>query len=95
MAEKQLESDDPMEFVAARFPVEPGVDPDEVMARCFIEEYALMGMPNHYVLRLFHSPLFAGTHAVLERRGEAFVSAIIDDVYCVASAEEVHSGQSA
>ncbi len=92
MVEKELESDDPMEFVAVRFPVDPGVDPDEVMARCFVEEYAVMGMPRHNVLRLFHSPLFAGTHAVLERRGEAFVRGIIDDVYCVTSGEEARRG---
>ena len=39
MAEKDFENDDPFEFVAVRFPADPGVDSDEVMARCFIEEY--------------------------------------------------------
>ena len=81
MAEKDLESDDPYEFVAMRFPVEPGVDADERMARCFVEEYALMGMPREKTMHLFRSPFFAGTHAVLEARGEAFVRAIVDDVY--------------
>lgn len=81
MAEKDIEADDPYEFVAMRYTAEPGTDPDEVMARCFIEEYALMGMPRDRIMRLFHSAHFAGTHAILERRGEAFIRAISDDIY--------------
>jgi hypothetical protein len=37
MAEKDLEQDDPYEFVAVRYPVEAGVDADAEMARCFVE----------------------------------------------------------
>lgn len=81
MAEKHLEEDDPYEFVAARFPMEEGVDPDAVIARCFIEEYALMGMGRVRVQRLFRSQFFAGAHVILERRGERFIEALIDDVY--------------
>lgn len=81
MAEKDFEGDDPMEFVAVRFPVAHGVDGDEVMARCFVEEYAMMGMPRDRILRLFKSRFFAGTHAILDSRGEEFVRRIIDDVY--------------
>ncbi|MCZ2109426.1 MAG: hypothetical protein LC118_07655 [Dehalococcoidia bacterium] len=87
MAEKQFEADDPYEFVAVRIPYPPGVDPDEVMARTFIEEYALMGMPRERVLMLFRSKYFAGTHAILQNRGEAFVEAILDDVYGSARSE--------
>jgi hypothetical protein len=85
MAEKDFEADDPMEFVAVRFPVPDGVDGDEVMARCFVEEYAVMGMPRERVFRLFQSRFFAGTHAILHSRGEEFVRGIIDDVYGVTS----------
>ncbi len=81
MAEKHLEDDDPYELVGVRVPMEPGVDADSVMARCFIEEYALMGMNRERVLHLFRSRYFAGTHAILERRGEAFIAALLDDVY--------------
>lgn len=81
MAEKELEGDDPMEFVAHRFPVPPGVDMDAEMARCFIEEYALMGMPRERIFHIFSSRFFAGTHAVLESRGEAFIRNLIDGVY--------------
>ena len=89
MAEKEFEADDPYEFVAVRFPMQPGVDADAVMARCFIEEYALMGMPRAKMLHLFRSQFFAGTNAILESRGEAFVTAIINDVYGPAVAQEV------
>jgi len=81
MTEKDLETDDPYEFVAVRFPVEPGVDADERMARCFIEEFALMGMPRDKMLHLFRSQYFAGTHTILESRGEAFIQEIIASVY--------------
>lgn len=81
MAEKDLETDDPYEFVAMRYPVEPGTDADEVMARCFIEEYALMGMPRRKTMRLFASPQFAGTYAILARRGRGFVEQLADEVY--------------
>jgi hypothetical protein len=81
MAEKALEDDDPYEFVAVTFPMEDGVDADELMARCFVEEYALMGMPRDRMFVLFRSKFFAGTNAILERRGEEFVRAIIDGVY--------------
>jgi hypothetical protein len=86
-AEKDVESDDPYEFVAVRFPLPEGQDGDESMARCFIEEYALMGMPRERIMAIFSSRFFAGTHAVLEARGAAFVQAIIDDVYGVRPTE--------
>ena len=81
MAEKDFEDEDPFEFVAVRYPVDPAVDSDEVTARCFVEEYALFGAPPERISQLFHSPFFAGTHAILERRGPAFVQQIIDDVF--------------
>ena len=91
MAEKEFEADDTYEFVAMRYPVEPGTDPDELMARCFIEEYALMGMPRDRIMRMFRSPAFGGTHAILERRGEAFLVAIADDVFGRPAAEVPHA----
>jgi hypothetical protein len=91
MAEKHAETDDPYEFVALRYKAAPGTDPDAEMARCFIEEYALMGMPREKTLRLFQSPYFAGTHAILQRRGDAFVRELINSVYG-ATPEEVSHG---
>jgi hypothetical protein len=91
MAEKEFEADDPYEFVAMRYTAEDGTDPDEAMARCFIEEYALLGMPRDRIMRMFASPHFAGTHAILQRRGAEFVHAIADHVYGQPAAEESHA----
>jgi hypothetical protein len=79
--EKELEAGDPYELVAQRYQAEPGTDPDELMARCFIEEYALMGFPREKIMRLFRSESFAATHSVLESRGEQFVSRLLDSVF--------------
>ena len=87
MAEKDLEGDDPFEFVAVRFPAAPGVDMDAEMARCFVEEYALMGMPRSHVMTLFRSKSFAGTHEILRSRGEALIESVIDQVYGPAQPE--------
>ena len=88
MAEKDIEADDPYEFVAVRYPVEPGVDKDAVTARCFVEEYALMGMQRERIMRLFQSPAFSGTNDIYARRGRPFVQEIIDGVYGVAANQE-------
>jgi hypothetical protein len=89
VAEKHLEADDPYAFVAARYPAEPGVDAEAVMARCIVEEYALMGVSRQKMMQLFRSRAFAGTHAILASRGEAFVQQIIDEVYGAVPAQEV------
>ena len=81
MAGKDFESDDPMEFVAMRFPAPAGTDVDAEMARTFVEEYALMGMPRARVLQLFRTPAFTGTHRIWESRGEEFVKELLDEVY--------------
>ena len=91
MAEKEIESDDPYEFVAMRYTAEPGTDPDAVMARCFIEEYALMGMPRKHIMRMFESAKFTGTNSILERRGAAFIGAISDDIYGRTATEDSHA----
>lgn len=81
MADKELEDDDPFELVGVRIPVDPSIDADADMARCFVEEFALLGVPRERITQLFRSPFFAGTHAILESRGEAFVQGIIAGVF--------------
>lgn len=89
MAEKEFEDEDPFEFVGVRYPADPEVDSDEVMARCFVEEYALMGVPPERISQLFLSPFFAATHAILERRGAGFVDGIVKDVFRIGATGEV------
>ncbi|MGE0600520.1 MAG: hypothetical protein AB7J35_15330 [Dehalococcoidia bacterium] len=91
IADKEFEADDPYEFVGVRYPAEPGTDPDEIMARCFIEEYALMGMPRDRIMRMFRSAHFKGTNAILQRRGENFVDEIANSVYGTPAREERHA----
>lgn len=79
--QKTTESDDPYEFVAMRYPAAPGVDPDAVMARCFVEEFALIGFQPERMLRLFQLPSYPGVHDILRRKGEPFVREIIEDVF--------------
>jgi hypothetical protein len=43
------------------------------------------------MIALFESEFFAGTHAILVNRGEAFVQRIIDDVFGVIP-QEVRNG---
>lgn len=81
MAEKHFDAEDPLEFVAHGFPVEDGVDQDAVTARCFVEEFALMGKSPRAVKALFTSDHFVGTHDILARRGAEFVDRIIEDVF--------------
>ena len=79
--DKSYEPDDPFTFAAVRYPVEDQEEADRAMARCFIEEFALMGWSSDRVRRLFRSGFFAGTHGIFERRGEAFVDALVADTF--------------
>ena len=81
LPEKELEGSDPYEVTAARYPVDDPLEADRDMARCFIEEYALMGFTPGHVLRLFREPIYTGTHDVYRRRGEAFVVELIEGVF--------------
>jgi hypothetical protein len=64
--DKQPEVDDPMELVLSEV---PGGDP-EIMATCFIEEYARMGMGEEEILGLFNQPGYR-TYALYEKWGES------------------------
>jgi len=70
--DKEPESDDPMELVMSCI---PGGDP-VVMARCIIEEYALMGMDEDEILELFRQPIYQ-THGLYRERGEPWVRELI------------------
>jgi hypothetical protein len=78
---KELEEDDPYELVAMRLPAPPGWDAPALMARTFIEEFALMGWKRNRIMQLFRSKAFAGSHAVYEERGEAFIARLMDEVF--------------
>jgi hypothetical protein len=80
VADKHFEPEDPFQPVAVQLET-PGYDGLEAMARCFVEEYALLGWPPEKVFRLFTIPEFAGSHSVLLQRGPEFVRSLIESVY--------------
>lgn len=78
---KELEDDDPYELVGVRFPAPAGVDADRDLARCFAEEYALLGWPASKVRMLFETPQFAGAHDIHRRRGPALIDEVLAEVF--------------
>ncbi|HLU32136.1 MAG TPA: hypothetical protein VK088_10270 [Acidimicrobiia bacterium] len=78
---KSFEADDPLELIGHAFPVESEEAADREMARCFTEEYALMGFSAFEVGRLFESPAYVAPHAILLRRGPEFIRDVIREVY--------------
>ncbi len=88
-AEKEFEADDPLELVAVHYPVDSEREQDLEMARCFIEEYALMGWPGSQIRLLFKSPLYVGPHAIYTKWGLAVVDELIREIFRV---EEVADG---
>ncbi|HET9672965.1 MAG TPA: hypothetical protein VFQ40_08985 [Actinomycetota bacterium] len=86
-SDKILEPDDPYQLTTMAYPVEDGQSSDREMARCFIEEYALMGWSRDRIRRLFGSPFFAGTHGILERRGSDFIEALLAETFEAPDAE--------
>jgi len=76
MADKEFELEDPFQPVAVSLPT-PGYDGLEAMARCFVEEYALMGWPPERIFTLFTVPEFAASYAVYQDRGPDYVRRLI------------------
>ncbi len=70
--DKQPEAGDPMELVMTGV---VGGDP-EIMATCFIEEYARMGMGEEEILGLFNQPGYQ-TYALYEKWGEIRIRDLI------------------
>jgi hypothetical protein len=85
---KKFEEDDPFSLVGVRYPTESDRENDLEMARCFIEEYALMGWAGSQIRLLFESPAYAGPHAIYQRWGADSVEHLIATVF----GEEVNDG---
>ncbi len=79
-APKPFEPEDPMEIVGVALEEPMGEADLEEMARCFVEEYALLGWDAEHIFRLFRQPYFAGAHVCLQRLGETRVRALIAEV---------------
>ncbi len=75
-AAKQAEASDPLDLVGT---VVPGGDLD-LLARCFIEEYAAMGYGGAQILALFRDPVYVAIHPVYQSKGEEAVRRLIQEV---------------
>ena len=73
---KQAEPGDPLDLVGT---IVPGGDL-ELLARCFIEEFAAMGYDGDRLLELFRQPQYVAVHPVYRAKGEAATRRLIDDV---------------
>ncbi|HEY5605136.1 MAG TPA: hypothetical protein VIL45_01300 [Thermoplasmata archaeon] len=77
---KAYEEDDPLEFVGVAFDDPEGDAALDAMARAFVEEFARMGWTRERILGLFRNPFYRGPHAVYRRRGEPFITRLIEEV---------------
>lgn len=83
MAEKEFESEDPMELVGTL--MEADDEAIQEMGLTFIEELAQMKWPREEIEAVFRDPFYRGPHTVYRAKGPAFVSALID---CVMGIED-------
>lgn len=74
-----LHEEDPYELVGMVLPGAEGQT--EAMAAALVEEFILLGWNEKQLMTLFTSPLYLGTHRIYREKGEAWVQALIADIY--------------
>ncbi|HZJ07814.1 MAG TPA: hypothetical protein VFD59_20485 [Nocardioidaceae bacterium] len=79
--DKELDVEDPYELVGMRYPVPEGVDGDRELARCFVEEFALMGWPAVRIRELFTEPSYTGAHEIASRRGMNLIDDVLTETF--------------
>ncbi len=72
---KEAEANDPMELVCETIPGETAF-----LARCVIEEFALIGYGAEDLFTLFREPVYPMLNNILRKEGEAFVCNLIGQV---------------
>ena len=87
MADKEFESEDPMQLVGTLMNCTD--EEIEEMGLTFIEEYARMQWTSEDILAVFTDPQFRGPHTVYQAKGRAFVEALIG---CVLQAPQSGTG---
>jgi hypothetical protein len=90
--EKNFEHDDPYALVGQGFPCPAGFDSVGLMARSFVEEYAMIGFGPKHIMRLFKTPYYQGPHGVLAARGENYVQNLIQEVFAGIDDEVIAHG---
>lgn len=83
MADKEFESEDPMELVGTL--MECDEEEIEEMGLTFVEEFARMKWPREEIMAIFANPHYRGPHTVYRAKGPIFISGLIDLVTGVKS----------
>lgn len=74
-----LHQEDPYELVGMVIPGDD--DQTDMMAQALIEEYLLLGWSKKKLMSLFTNPFYLGTHRIYQEKGEAYVQALIDEIF--------------
>jgi hypothetical protein len=74
-ATRAVEPEDPMSLHATPAPGDP-----EVMLRCVVQEYAMMGMKADLIMTLFRDPYYPALNDLLSALGEAALRQRVDHI---------------
>jgi hypothetical protein len=74
-ATRAVEPEDPMSLHATPAPGDP-----EVMIRCVVQEYAMMGMKADLIMTLFRDPYYPALNDLLSALGEATLRQRVDHI---------------
>jgi hypothetical protein len=74
-ATRGVEPEDPMSLNATAAPGDP-----EVMLRCVVQEYAMMGMNVDLIMTLFRDPFYPALNALLSALGEAALRQRVESI---------------
>ncbi len=77
--EKEVEAEDPLELVGVTYPTDR--ESDTIAARCFVEEYAMIGWRADDIAALFTSPEYAALYRMFSVYGFGFVQEAIASVF--------------
>lgn len=78
MANKEYESDDPMEMVGYEIPGQSEAALRD-MALCFAEEFVRDGLDEGKIMSLFRNPYYKGPYLAWQQKGDEFVKSVIRD----------------
>lgn len=84
MADKEFESEDPMQLVGTL--MECDEEEIEEMGLTFVEEFARMRWSREEIMAVFANPHYRGPHTVYRAKGPVFISGLIDLVTGVSPA---------
>jgi hypothetical protein len=78
MAEKEYESDDPVELIGVQLPRQSEEQLRD-MALCFAEEFVREGWDEARLFKMFHNPLYQGPYMAWKQKGDDFVNSVIKE----------------